>query len=132
MKSNSSKSWVKKSNRGKRTLAHARACLPRSTLPIRRREGDVLFSSYRLYMIHDTSGRRRLGILSIQYIFFLVIDEVEYLLQIFPGLTLRILIVGPQQIGRMVRHHHRYVTPFKPVAAHSGNPFLACEQRLGG
>src|SRR5258706_12741307 len=55
---------------------------------------------------------------------------MERLLQVLPGLPLRILIVGPQQVRRMIRHHDRYVIPFKPVAAHSGDPFLASEHRF--
>ena len=42
------KNWRQKSNRGKLVVAHATTGFPRSLLPTRRREGDVLFSSYRL------------------------------------------------------------------------------------
>ena len=38
-----------------------------------------------------------------------IVDEVQDLLQVFPGFALGVLIVGAQQVRRMIRHHHRNI-----------------------
>src|SRR5580698_2430196 len=59
-----------------------------------------------------------------------VVNIVQDLLQILPCFFLRVLIVGPQQIGRMVGDHHLNVAPLIPFSAQPRDAFLA-EQSFG-
>src|SRR3984957_1844840 len=60
-----------------------------------------------------------------------VVDIVQDLLQILPRFLLRVLIVGPQQVGRMVGHHHLNVAPVVPFSTQTGNAVFGVEHRLG-
>src|ERR1700753_279496 len=60
----------------------------------------------------------------------LVVNIVQNFFEIFPGFALRILVVGPQEVRRMERDHHRQVTPLVPFAAQPGHAFLRVEERL--
>src|SRR5579884_3976190 len=62
----------------------------------------------------------------------LVIDIVQDLLQVFPRLPFCGLIILPQQVGRMIRHHDRNVAPLLPVAAQPHDSLLGSEQSLCG
>src|SRR6476646_9216138 len=62
----------------------------------------------------------------------LVIDEVQQRLQIFPGFALGLLIVLPQQVGRMIGNHHWNISPFMPFAARPRDAFFRIQQRLHG
>src|SRR5580704_648080 len=62
----------------------------------------------------------------------LVVDIVQDLLQVLPRFLLRVLIVGPQQIGGMVGDHQLNVAPFVPFPAHPRHAFRGAEQSLGG
>ena len=46
-----------------------------------------------------------------------VVDEVQRFLQILPRLALGVLIVGAQQVRRMIGDDERDVAPFVPVAS---------------
>src|SRR5258706_15409183 len=59
----------------------------------------------------------------------LVINEMQNLLQIVPRLALSVLIIGTEQIGGMIRYHHRNVMPLVPVPAKAGNSVFGREQR---
>src|SRR5258708_6940000 len=61
-----------------------------------------------------------------------VIHKVQNLLQIFPRLPLCVLIVRPQQIRGMIRHHHRIIPPFVPIPAQAHDAVLGREQSLNG
>src|SRR3954452_5930611 len=54
----------------------------------------------------------------------LVIDEVQHLLQVFPRFPLGVLVIWPEQIRRVIGHHHRYVAPLMPVSAQPHNTVL--------
>src|SRR5580700_7239176 len=55
----------------------------------------------------------------------LVVNIVQDLLQILPCFFLGVLIVGPQQIGRMVSDHHLDVAPLIPFSAQPRDAVLA-------
>ena len=61
-----------------------------------------------------------------------VVHEVQNLLEIFPGLALGVLIVSPQQVRGVVRHHHRHLAPLEPLAPHLGDAFLVAGEGAGG
>src|ERR1700733_2947690 len=61
----------------------------------------------------------------------LIVDIVQDLLQILPRFFLRVLIVGPQQIGGMVGNHHLNIPPVMPFPAQPGDAVLGVEHRLG-
>ncbi len=61
-----------------------------------------------------------------------VVDIVEGGFQIFPCLSLGVLIVGPQEVGRMVGDHHWNVAPLVPFASQAGDAVFGFEEVFGG
>src|SRR5579872_3647078 len=61
----------------------------------------------------------------------LVVDIVQDHFEILPSFLLGVLVVGPQQIRRMVGHHHRNIAPALPFSAQSRDALLGSEHSFG-
>ena len=55
---------------------------------------------------------------------------MEGLLEIFPGFALGFLIVGAEQVGRVVGDHQRNIVPLMPLATKLRDSVLAAQERL--
>src|ERR1700733_1204242 len=53
-----------------------------------------------------------------------IVNEVQDLLQVLPGLSLGCLVITAQQERRVIADHHWDIAPPIPIAAHTRHAFL--------